>query len=67
MLFGADPRQFMQQPAAQAAGGRPARASGSRAATDPAEEEAGEFVKVVLAETEDVWTDLFKEWPARPT
>jgi predicted metalloprotease len=57
MLFGADPRQLMQQmPARPAPGGGPAARP-----VNPAEEEAKDFVSVVLASTEDVWTDLFQK------
>jgi predicted metalloprotease len=59
MLFGADPRRLMQQmPARQAAG--PAGGAAERP-VNPAEEEAKDFVSVVLASTEDVWTDLFRK------
>jgi uncharacterized protein len=55
MLFGADPRQLMQQlPVQQRPGG-----GGAARPVNPAEEEAKDFVSVVLASTEDVWTDLF--------
>jgi predicted metalloprotease len=57
IFLGADPRQVLnalQQQQQQApAGGGPA------APRNPEEEERVDFVKVVLADTEDVWTDLF--------
>lgn len=60
MLFGADPRQFMQQQAARQAQMQ-ARGGQRAGPVDPAQDEAKEFVSVVLASTEDVWTDLFKK------
>lgn len=56
MFLGGDPRPLlnqMQQP------GPPANAP--RGAVDPEEEKLADFVKVVLADTEDVWTNLFAE------
>jgi uncharacterized protein len=59
IFLGADPRQVLnalQQQQQQApAGGGPA------APRNPEEEERVDFVKVVLADTEDVWTDLFQK------
>jgi uncharacterized protein len=58
IFLGADPRQVLnalqqQQPqAAPNQGDRP---------KNPAEEERVDFVKVVLADTEDVWTDQFQK------
>ena len=58
VFLGADPRQvlnILQQQNQQApAGGPPAPRT-------PEEEERFDFVKVVLADTEDVWTDLFQK------
>jgi uncharacterized protein len=56
-FLGADPRQVLNllqqnQPAAAPQGNVP---------RDPAEEEKKDFVSVVLAETEDAWTDIFKK------
>jgi uncharacterized protein len=56
IFFGADPRQIAgflqqnQQPAAQQQG---------EVKSSPEEEEQKEFVSTVLADTEDVWTELF--------
>jgi uncharacterized protein len=56
LLFGADPRQLLEQlPADQGAGTQTSRP------TNPEEEELKKFVAVVLAETEDVWTDTFRQ------
>ncbi len=56
MFFGVDPRDLLQQtggqPASSAQPGRPASAG---------EDELKHFVSVVLADTEDVWTDVFKQ------
>lgn len=59
VLLGADPRQLMQQlpkNAPQGAGAGPE----AKRPVDPAEAEAADFVSVVLATTEDVWTEQFK-------
>ena len=52
MLFGADPRQLLNLVPAtqQEADGQP---------VDPAQEELRQFVGVVLADTEDIWGDVF--------
>lgn len=58
MLFGADPRAVLEQ----LQGGRqqaPAT-QGSAPSTNPAEEESKKFTSVVLASTEDIWTDIFR-------
>jgi predicted metalloprotease len=57
IFMGGDPRPLLQQmeqapPGGQAGNGAPAK-------VDPAEQELAEFVSVVLADTEDVWTQLF--------
>lgn len=55
-LMGGDPRQVLQQ-----AGPRPAavREGGEELTKEQVEE--GEFVATVLADTEDVWTELFAQ------
>ena len=56
LLFGADPRQLLEQlPADQGAGTQTSRP------TNPQEEELKQFASVVLAETEDVWTEIFRQ------
>ena len=55
LLFGADPRELLEQLPAN--GGSPGTQT-SRP-TNPEEEELKQFVAVVLAETEDVWSELF--------
>jgi predicted metalloprotease len=60
-LLGGDPRALLQQ-----AGGPGAQAPAGAGADpeqplDPEEEKRGAFAKVVLADTEDVWTRLFAE------
>ena len=56
LLFGVDPRALLNQspsePGPSAPAGQPA---------NPAEQEAAQFSKVVLADTEDVWTNLFQK------
>ena len=56
LVFGVDPRQFMDQsptsPPSQVQTSRPQNAE---------EEELKQFVAVVLAKSEDVWTDVFRQ------
>ncbi len=68
MFLGADPRQVLNllQNAQQAAPNQ----AGAPVPGDPAEEERKDFVRVVLADTEDVWDDLFQSMNlkyAKPT
>lgn len=58
LVFGVDVRPALQQ-AQQQQGAPGAGAPGK--AVDPAEEEAAAMVKVILADTEDVWNDLFQK------
>jgi uncharacterized protein len=56
LLLGGDPRQILEQlPQQQNPGTTTSRP------TNPEEEELRKFVGVVLAETEDVWNDLFQQ------
>lgn len=57
LLLGADPRQLLEQSPGDNAG------SGTQSSrpTSPKEEELKQFVSVVLASTEDVWTDIFRQ------
>lgn len=57
LLFGVDPRKLLEQlpqesPGSQTQSSRP---------LNPQEEELKQFVAVVLAETEDVWTEVFRQ------
>ena len=60
LLFGADPAQLLRQvqqanpPQAQGGGG------GANAPLSPEDQQMGKFVKRILADTEDVWTDIFQ-------
>ena len=54
LLFGADPRQFLEQVPSD-----PSQVQSSRP-TNPEEEELKQFVSVVLAKSEDVWHDVFR-------
>jgi predicted metalloprotease len=54
IFLGGDPRPLLQEMQ-----NNPQRQQAGPARTDPAEDELTEFVSVVLADTEDVWTDLF--------
>ena len=56
LLFGADPRQLFEQLPTTGGGGAPATRP-----TNPQEEELKQFVAVVLAETEDAWTGIFRQ------
>jgi uncharacterized protein len=54
MFLGVDPRALLDQ------GGTPESAS-APGPTDPAEDRLAEFVRVVLADTEDTWNALFAQ------
>ena len=54
LLFGADPRQLLEQ-----APSEPSDVQSSRP-LNPEEEELKQFVSVVLAKSEDVWHDVFR-------
>jgi uncharacterized protein len=56
LLFGADPRQLLDQLPTTGGGGAP-----TTRPTNPQEEELKQFVAVVLAETEDAWTNTFRQ------
>jgi predicted metalloprotease len=56
LLLGADPRQLFEQLPATDNGG-----SQSSRPTNPEEEQLKQFVAVVLAETEDAWSDTFRQ------
>lgn len=58
LLFGADPRQILDQ--IQGGGNAPATATRSAQPANPEEEELKRFSSVVLASTEDVWTDVLR-------
>ncbi|HEY6217750.1 MAG TPA: neutral zinc metallopeptidase [Pyrinomonadaceae bacterium] len=56
LIFGVDPRQLLQQPTDSP----PAQVQTSRPQTAQ-EDELKQFVAVVLAKSEDVWTEVFRE------
>lgn len=56
LLFGADPRQFLEQVPTDGSG----EVQSSRP-VNPEEEELKQFVSVVLAKSEDVWNDMFRQ------
>ena len=56
LLFGADPRQLLQQ----VPDNQPGQVQTSRP-QNPQEEELKQFVGVVLGKTEDVWHDIFRQ------
>jgi uncharacterized protein len=58
LVFGVDPRQLLNQVQLDTQPNASAPATGQ--AVDPAEEPLKEFVSVVLAETEDVWSERFR-------
>lgn len=57
LLFGADPRAILEQ---LQGGGQQTSAPQSSRPANPAEEESKKFTSVVLASTEDIWTDIFR-------
>lgn len=59
-LFGGDPQQA-QKVVQQMQNAGPVEASGGSTELTAAEIEAGDFVKTVFADTEDVWSRLFAE------
>jgi predicted metalloprotease len=57
LLFGVDPRQLMEQQPA----GDPSTGTQTSRQVNPQEDELARFSRVVLAETEDVWSDVFRQ------
>jgi predicted metalloprotease len=57
LLLGADPRQLLEQVPSEGV----APGTSSSRPINPAEEELKQFSGVVLASTEDVWTELFSQ------
>jgi predicted metalloprotease len=60
-FLGGDPRQFMQQAQQQAAAPQGGAGAGGGQPLSKLDKERGEFVATVLADTETVWTDLFRQ------
>ena len=58
LLFGADPRELLEQNQSQPA---PQGGTQSGRQVNPQEDELKRFTSVVLAETEDVWQTLFQQ------
>lgn len=56
LLFGADPRQLLEQLPRENQPGTQTSQS-----TNPQDDDAKQFVRVVLASTEDVWADIFRQ------
>ncbi len=57
LLLGADPRQLLEQLPSE----EQAPATQSSRPANPQEEEVRKFVGAVLADTEDVWNDIFRQ------
>lgn len=57
LIMGADPRQLLEQLPTQ----DPSSRTQTSRSTTPEEEEQKQLVATVLANTEDVWTDLFRQ------
>lgn len=57
LLLGADPRQLLQQSPGEA----PSAGTQNSRPLNPQEEELKQFSATVLASTEDVWDDLFRQ------
>lgn len=60
-LLGGDPRALLQQVEQQQEQAQVGAPGGEGEPLDPEEEERGRFSKVVLADTEDVWNDIFEQ------
>ncbi len=65
-LLGGDPRQFMQQAAQRQQAAPAGGAGGEQEELSAEDKELGEFVAVVLADSEDVWKGLFPQIAGRP-
>jgi predicted metalloprotease len=63
IALGVDPQALLQELPPPGAGGGGGNAA---APLDPAQEEQEEFVRVVLADTEDVWNELFASQLGQP-
>lgn len=63
LLFGADPRQLLEQMPSE----EPGPATSSSRSTNPEEEELRQFSSAVLADTEDVWNEIFRGQYREPT
>jgi len=61
VLLGGDPRVLLQQANGPGDGAPVGAGIDPEQPLDPEEEKRGAFAKVVLADTEDVWTELFAE------
>ncbi len=61
MLMGVDPAIIMKLIEGSGGGSIPTQQEPGGTVIDPADDEAGSFVKVVLKDTEDVWNRLFAE------
>ena len=59
LLFGVDPSQLLEQVPQNDPG------TGAPRATNPAEEEQKKFIETVLADTEDVWNEVFRQLGTR--
>ena len=59
LLFGADPRELLDQSQGGGSPGQVTQTGGGR--VNPQEDELKQFTSVVLAETEDVWNTLFQQ------
>ena len=59
LLFGADPRELLDQ--GGGGGQNPAQGTQSGRPVNPQEDELKQFTATVLAETEDVWQQLFQQ------
>ncbi len=57
LLMGADPRQLLEQMPSEG----PVSDTETSRAINPEEEELRQFVSVVLANTEDVWVEIFRQ------
>jgi predicted metalloprotease len=61
LLMGGNPQNLQLSSGGAPGGGGLATGSGGSVAIDPAQEEVAQRVRKVLGDTEDVWTELFRE------
>lgn len=61
LLLGADPRALLQQVGQMQQQQRQAPTGDGQGELSPEAQQAGEFVSAVLADTEDVWTEIFRK------
>jgi predicted metalloprotease len=61
LLFGADPLQLLSDLSQGGSGSVGTATSGQPVPVDPAQDETKHFVSVILADTEDIWSEQFRQ------